>query len=73
MRVAQGDVGVGLGTFVRLASEIDVSALPPGGYELQVALYNWKTGERLSAPMDLVTGRSKRHPHTASLPAQLNN
>ena len=48
-RVAQGDVGVGLGTFFRLASEIDVSALPPGDYELQVALYNWKTGERLSA------------------------
>ena len=48
-RVAQGDVGVGPGDFVRLASEIDVSALPPGGYELQVALYNWKTGSRLSA------------------------
>ena len=48
-RVAQGDVGVGLGTFFRLASEIDVSALPPGGYELQVALYNWQTGARLSA------------------------
>ena len=48
-RVAQGDVGVGLGTFVRLASEIDVGALPPGGYELQVALYNWKTGARLYA------------------------
>ena len=48
-RVAQGDVGVGPGDFVRLASEIDVSALPPGGYELQVALYNWKTGTRLSA------------------------
>ena len=54
-RVAQGDVGVGLGTFVRLASEIDVSALPPGGYELQVALYNWKTGARLSAH-NTVTG-----------------
>ena len=48
-RVAQGDVGVGPGDFVRLASEIDISALPPGGYELQVALYNWQTGERLSA------------------------
>ena len=48
-RVAQGDVGVGPGGFVRLRSEIDISALPPGGYELQVALYNWKTGERLSA------------------------
>ena len=49
VRVAQGDVGVGPGAFVRLASEIDVSALPTGDYELQVALYNWKTGERLSA------------------------
>ena len=49
VRVAQGDVGVGPGDFVRLASEIDISALPPGGYELQVALYDWKTGERLSA------------------------
>ena len=48
-RVAQGDFGVGLGTFFRLAREIDISALPPGGYELQVALYNWKTGERLGA------------------------
>ena len=49
VRVAQGDVGVGPGAFVRLASEIDISALPPGGYELQVALYDWKTGERLLA------------------------
>ena len=55
VRVAQGDVGVGPGTFVRLRSEIDISALPPGGYELQVALYNWKTGSRLSAH-NTVTG-----------------
>ena len=48
-RVAQGDVGVGPGAIVPLRSEIDISALPPGGYELQVALYNWQTGERLSA------------------------
>ena len=48
-RVAQGDVGVGLGTFFRLASEIDISSLSPGDYELRVALYNWKTGARLSA------------------------
>ena len=54
-RVAQGDVGVGPGDFVRLASEIDISALPPGGYELQVALYDWKTGSRLSAH-NTVTG-----------------
>ncbi len=49
VRVAQGDVGVGPGTFVRLRSEIDISALPPGDYELRVALYDWQTGARLSA------------------------
>ena len=49
VRVAQGDVGIGPGTFVRLRSEIDVSALPPGDYELRVALYDWQTGARLSA------------------------
>ena len=54
-RVAQGDVGVGPGDFVRLASEIDVSALPPGDYELRVALYDWRTGVRLIAS-DLETG-----------------
>ena len=48
-RIAQGDVGVGLGTLVTVASEIDVSALPPGEYEVRVALYDWQTGERLSA------------------------
>ncbi len=48
-RVAQGDVGVGLGTFFRLASEIDISALLPGDFELRVALYNWRSGARLSA------------------------
>ena len=48
-RVAQGDVGVGPGAIVPLRSEIDVSALPPGEYELRVALYDWQTGARLSA------------------------
>ena len=48
-RVAQGDTGVGPGAIVPLRSEIDVSALPPGDYELRVALYNWQTGARLSA------------------------
>ncbi|MCE2489457.1 MAG: glycosyltransferase family 39 protein [Anaerolineae bacterium] len=48
-RVAQGDVGVGPGSFVALGSDIDVSALPPGDYELHVALYDWQTGERLTA------------------------
>ena len=54
-RVAQGDTGVGPGTFVRLRSEIDISALPPGDYEVRVALYDWQTGVRLSA-RDLETG-----------------
>ena len=48
-RVAQGDTGVGPGSFVSLRSEIDVSALPAGEYEVRVALYDWQTGERLSA------------------------
>ena len=56
-RVAQGDTGVGPGTFVPLLSEIDVSALPPGEYDLRVALYDWQTGARLPA-RDLVTGAS---------------
>ena len=53
-RVAQGDTGVGPGAIVPLRSEIDVSALPPGDYEVRVALYDWRTGARLSAK-DLVT------------------
>ena len=48
-RVAQGDVGVGPGAIATISSEIDISALPPGDYELQVALYDWQTGVRLSA------------------------
>ncbi len=54
-RVAQGDVGVGPGAIVPLRSEIDVSTLPPGDYELRVALYDWQTGARLIAH-DLETG-----------------
>ena len=56
-RVAQGDTGVGPGAIVPLRSEIDISALPPGDYELRVALYDWQTGERLSA-RDLETGET---------------
>ena len=48
-RVAQGDTGVGPGAIVPLRSEIDISALPPGEYELRVALYDWQTGGRLTA------------------------
>ena len=53
-RVAQADTGVGPGTYVPLCREIDVSALPPGDYEVRVALYDWQTGDRLSA-RDIVT------------------
>ena len=56
-RVAQGDTGVGPGAIVPFRSEIDLSALPPGEYELRVALYDWQTGERLPAS-DLVTDAS---------------
>ena len=48
-RVAQRDVGAGPGTIVALSSEIDISALPLGDYEVRVALYNWQTGARLIA------------------------
>ena len=54
-RVAQGDTGIGPGAIVPLRSEIDVSALPTGDYELRVALYDWQTDARLPA-RDTVTG-----------------
>ena len=54
-RVAQGDVGVGPGNFVPVSSEIEVGSLPPGEYEVQIALYDWQTGARLPA-RDLETG-----------------
>ena len=56
-RVVQADTGVGPGTLVPLCLEIDVSALPPGEYEVRIALYNWQSGERLLA-RDLETGES---------------
>ena len=56
-RVAQGDTGVGPGAIAPLRSEIDISALPPGDYEVRVALYDWQTGDRLIA-RDLETGET---------------
>ena len=58
-RAAQDDVSViaDQGIYLPLCSEIDVSALPPGDYEVRVALYNWQTGER-SPARDLETGAS---------------
>ena len=37
------DVGVGPGAIVPLRSEIDISALPPGDYELRMVIYNFET------------------------------
>ena len=54
-RVIQRDVGLGRGRFIPLYSEFDISALPPGDYEVRAALYDWQTGERLNA-RDLQTG-----------------
>ncbi len=54
-RVAQGDVGVGPGSFVAIGRDIDLGDLPAGNYELHAALYDWQTGERLIA-RDLQTG-----------------
>ena len=54
-RVAQGDTGVGPGSFVPATSEIDISALPAGEYEVRVALYDWRTNVRLPG-RDLETG-----------------
>ena len=56
-RVAQGDTGVGPGHIAPLRSEIDISALPAGEYELRVSLYDWQTGARLPA-RDLQSGVS---------------
>ena len=69
-RVAQADTGVGPGTYVPLCREIDVSALPPGDYEVRVALYDWQTGDRLSA-RGHCDGRSRQHAHAAPLPPRL--
>lgn len=54
-RMAQGDSGLGNGVYIPVFREIDLSQLPPGDYELRVALYDWRTGERLVA-RDLLTG-----------------
>ena len=56
-RVAQGDTGVGPGAIAPLRSVIDVSTLPSGDYDLRVALYDWRNGERLTA-RDLETGET---------------
>ena len=63
-RVALGDTGVGHDAVanlpdavVPLCSEVDVSALTAGEYELRVGLYNWQTGE-LRPGRDVESGAS---------------
>ena len=60
-RVAQGDTGVGPGAIVPLRSEIDISALPPGEYELRISLYDWQTGTRLLARDPVTDAESDMH------------
>ena len=48
-RVAQGDVGVGPGAIVRRRSEIDISGLPKGDYEVRGRALRLANGERLLA------------------------
>ncbi len=54
-RVAQGDQGLWLGRYNPLRSEIDISGLMAGEYELRVGVYNWQTLERLEG-VDLTSG-----------------
>ena len=56
-RVAQGDVGVGPGAIVRRRSEIDISALPKGDYEVRVALYELANGR--APPLPVAWRRTK--------------
>ena len=54
-KVAQGDRGLWLGRYNPLRSEIDISGLMAGEYELRVGIYNWQTLERLEG-VDLTSG-----------------
>ncbi len=47
--VAQADTGLPNGDFAPLRLRLDLSALPAGDYALRLIVYNWQTGERLSA------------------------
>ena len=51
----QGDQGLWLGRYNPLRSEMDISGLLAGDYELRVAVYNWQTLERLEG-VDLASG-----------------
>ncbi len=54
-KVAQGDQGLWLGRYNPLRSEIDISALGAGEYEVKIGVYNWQTQERLEG-VDLTSG-----------------
>ena len=54
-KVAQGDQGLWLGRYNPIRSEIDISTLTPGEYEVSIGVYNWQTLERLEG-VDLVSG-----------------
>ena len=54
-KVAQGDQGLWLGRYNPVRSEIDISTLTPGEYELKIGLYNWQTFEHLQG-VDLTSG-----------------
>ena len=54
-KVAQGDRGLWLGRYNPIRSEIDISALPAGEYELRVGLYEWQTLARV-AGVDQISG-----------------
>ncbi len=54
-KVAQGDRGLWLGRYNPLRSEIDISGLMAGEYELRVGVYNWQTLEQLEG-VDLRNG-----------------
>ena len=54
-KVAQGDQGLWVGRYNPLRSEIDISGLMAGEYELRVGVYNWQTLERLEG-VDLTSG-----------------
>ena len=53
--MAQGDHGLWLGRYNPLRSEIDISGLMAGEYELRVGVYNWQTLERMEG-VDLTNG-----------------
>ena len=54
-KVAQGDQGLWLGRYNPVRSEIDISALAAGEYEVRIGLYHWQTLAHLPG-VDLSNG-----------------